>query len=244
MHPKVQKRFAKAVLSSGLVSEADLERARSVQSYGQERGLDLPLDRVLLKLNLLSRDQILGLWRALRYYLWRKEDKFFVKIALQSRFLTEKLGRICLKEQKSAYKHDDELIRVNEIARQRGYLTSDQDRAIVKAMSKIRPVTLRPIDESGEGDGYERPSKGAARVADTQNEGVEWRGKARQSDLKALKEHITQSGGEIRGISDEDLDALWDEADLDDVELDSQAVEIARGPLFDDDLDLDDLEIF
>ena len=242
MHKKVEKRFSKAVLSSGLLSEADLERARTVQAYGQKRGLTLPLDRVLLKLGLLSRDQILGLWRALRYYLWRKEDKFFVKIAMQSKFLDETRSRSCLKEQKQAYKHDDELIRVNEIARQRGYLTAEQDLAVCKAMGKIRPVTLRPVpdEESGEGLGYERRSTRAA----TEEDGDEWRGKARESDLRALKDHITKSGGEIRGISDEDLDALWDEADLDDVELDSQAMEIARGPLFDDDLDLDDLEIF
>ena len=65
--------------------------------------------------------------------------------------------------------------------------------------------------------------------------------------LEALKEHMTATSSSIRGISDEDLDALWEEADLDDVELDSQAMEIARGPLFDDsdlpDLD-DDLELF
>ena len=237
--PKVEKRFAKAVLSSGLLTAADIDRARDVQRAAAKRGLSLPLDRVLLKLDMLTRDQILGLWRALRYYLWRKEDKFWVKIAIQSKILTEKTARICLKEQKQAYKHEDQLIRVNEVARQRGYVTASQDRAIVEAMVQVRPVTLRPVDEEAvDGKGYERPSARAARVGHEE----EWKSAARNKDLKALRAHF-DSSIEGQGVSDEDLDALWDEADLDDVELDSQAVEIAKGPMFDDsDIDLDDLE--
>lgn len=238
MDPKVEKRFAKAVLSSGLLTREDIERARSLQQHAARRGLALPLDRILLKLHLLTRDQILGLWRALRYYLWRKEDKFFVKIAIQSKLLDEKTARICLKEQKQSYKHDDTLIRVNEVARQRGYLTSPQDRAIVEAMQKVKPITLRPFDDSGEGQGYERPSAGAARVGEDEKK---WKSEARGKDLVALRNHF-DSSIETQGVSDEDLDALWEEADLDDVELDSQALEIAQGPLFDDsDLDMDDL---
>jgi hypothetical protein len=235
VHPKVEKRFAKAVLSSGLVSEEDLERARGVQEYAAKKGRALPLDRVLLKLDLLSRDEILGLWRALRYYLWRKEDKFFVKLAIQSKLLTEKLARTCLKEQKRAYKGSDELIRVNEIARQRGYLTAAQDRAIVDAMKKVRPVSLAPADEA-EGDGYEPRSAKAA----TESDGDAWKSEARSRDLQDLRGSLGSSA-ELAGVSDEDLDALWEEADLDDVELDSQAFEMAQGPLLDDDDDDDDL---
>lgn len=231
MHPRVQKRFAKAVLSSGLLGEEELERARAVQRHAAQRGLDLPLDRVLLKLNLLSREQILGLWRALRYYVWRKEDKFYVKIAIQSNILTEKIARACLKEQKKAYKHEDVLVRVNEIARQRGYLSDSEDRAIVEAMARVRPVTLRPVSEAGSGD-YEERSVGAAR----RDDGEAWREEARRQDLAELRSHFGSSA-ETAGVSDEDLDALWEEADLDDVELDSQAVEIARGPLLDEEDD-------
>ena len=145
MDPKVEKRFVKAVLSSGLLQEEDIDRARGLQAHAAKRGLNLPLDRIFLKLNLLSRDQILGLWRALRYYLWRKEDKFFVKIAIQSKIMSEKTARVCLKEQKQAYKHEDQLIRVNEVARQRGYLSAGQlwswiDRSVGRPVAT--PVAL------------------------------------------------------------------------------------------------------
>ncbi|HBP19709.1 MAG TPA: hypothetical protein DEA08_18200 [Planctomycetes bacterium] len=233
--PKVEKRFLKAVRSSGLVSEEDLLRAMDVQRAAAQRGRQLPLDRILLKLELLDRPQILGLWRALRYYVWRKEDKLYVKVAIQSAILTEELGEQCLREQKTAYKHDNVLVRVNEIARQRGYLRAAEDRALIRALhQKHEELTLQPVDDETAAKPYERRSTAAA----TEEDGEEWKSSARLQDLSALRDFVTNSG-EGHGISDDDLDALWDEADLDDIELDSQAVEIANAPLFEDDDDED-----
>ncbi|MBX3471394.1 MAG: hypothetical protein KF878_31375 [Planctomycetes bacterium] len=248
LSPKVERRFLRAVRSSGLVKEPDLERAIDLQRHAAEQGRYLPLDRILLKLGHLKRDQILGLWRALRYYLWRREDKKYVKLALQSKLLTPDVAKTCLREQKSAYKHEDQLVRINEIARQRGYLKAAEDRALVEALHRIKPVTLRPVDDERAAEGFEMPSPGAARPGKEAG----WRREARQQDLDDLRAHLAEESSldalssRSRGVSDPDLDALWDEADLDDVELDSQAIEIARNPLDlledsgeDDDLDLD-----
>lgn len=243
LSPKVEKRFLKAVRGSGLVGEPDLERAMALQRHAAEQGRYLPMDRILLKLGFLDRDQILGLWRALRYYVWRREDKKYVKLALQSRLLTPEVARSCLREQKSAYKHEDQLVRVNEIARQRGYLKAGEDRALVEALHRIKPVTLRPVDDETAAAGFEMPSPGAARSG---KEAV-WRKAARQQDLDELRAHLAEESSldaaSSRGTSDPDLDALWDEADLDDVELDSQAVEIAQNPMdLLEDSDEDDLD--
>lgn len=230
LSPKVEKRFLKAVRGSGLVKEPDLERAMALQRHAADQGRYLPLDRILLKLGFLDRDQILGLWRALRYYLWRREDKKYVKLALQSKLLTPDVARSCLREQKSAYKHEDQLVRVNEIARQRGYLKAGEDRALVEALHRIKPVTLRPVDDARAAAGFELPSPGAARPGDE----TAWRKQVRKQDLDELRAHLAEESSidsGSRGVSDPDLDALWDEADLDDVELDSQAVEIARTPM-------------
>ncbi|MEZ6186001.1 MAG: hypothetical protein R3F62_13450 [Planctomycetota bacterium] len=238
------RRFARAVRNSGLVGDEDLDRALQFQEQARERGRDLPLDRILLKFNLLERKQILKIWRALRYYLWRKEDKFYVKIAVQSKVLTPDLAENLLREQKKAYKYDDELVRVNELARQRGHVKGKEDEAIVRAMLKVRPVTLRPVDDDTAGQAPERQSTGAAR----KGEEDAWREKTRRNELASLRAAHAESAsgasarlgkdlfslsesGELGSVSDEDLDALWAEADLDDVELDSQAVEIARSPL-------------
>jgi hypothetical protein len=230
LSPKTEKRFLEAVRSSGLVAEPDLQRAIEVQRHAAEQGRYLPLDRILLKLGFLERAQLLGLWRALRYYLWRREDKKYIKLALQSKLLTPEVAKTCLREQKNMYKHEDQLVRVNEIARQRGYLKAHEDRALVEALHRLKPVTLRPVDEERAGESFERPSVGAARPG--KEEG--WRKEARQNDLEALREHLASESGVqpvSKGASDSDLDALWDEADLEDVELDSQAIDIAKAPL-------------
>jgi hypothetical protein len=246
LSPKVEQRFLKAVRSSGLVKETDIKRALAVQTHAAGQGRYLPLDRILLKLGCLDREQLLGLWRALRYYVWRREDKKYVKLALQSKLLTPDVAKSCLREQKNAYKHEDQLIRVNEIARQRGYLKAGQDRAIVEALHRLKPVTLRPVDDERAGDAFELPSPGAARPGKEER----WRKEARQKDLDDLRAHLAEESSldqnlalSSRGLSDPDLDALWDEADLDDVELDSQAVEIAQTPMELEDSGEDDNEI-
>ncbi|MCA8924719.1 MAG: hypothetical protein KDD82_23095 [Planctomycetes bacterium] len=238
------RRFARAVRSSGLVADADLDRALQFQEQARDRGRDLPLDRILLKFNLLERKQILKLWRALRYYLWRKEDKFYVKIAVQSKLFSEELAASLLREQKKAYKYDDELLRVNEIARQRGHVKSKEDEAIIEAMNKVRPVSLTPVED----DVAERPPERQSPRAARKGEEDAWREKSRRNELASLRAAHAESAsgasarlgkdlfalsesGDLGAVSDEDLDALWAEADLDDVELDSQAVEIARSPL-------------
>lgn len=263
-YSKADKRFAQAVRSSGLVPGHELDRAMDIQRQAAERGRSLPLDRILLKFGLLKREQILGLWRALRYYLWRKEDKFYVKLALQSQLLSSKAAKTCLREQKQAYKHEDQLVRVNEIARQRGYIDAKGDKAVVAAMHKLRPVTLLPVAEEQAAESYERPSVGAAR----EDDGEDWKKEARQRDLAELREihesHSFTAGSagidsedlisdgleaaldsdSAGAFSDEDLDAFWDAAEMSDVELDSQALEIARSPMMelgDDDSDEDDL---
>ena len=73
-----------------------------------------------------------------------KGDARCWKQALEIFNLTEETAKSCLREQKNAYKHEDQLLRVNEIARQRGYLKPAEDRAIIEAMLKVKPVTLRP----------------------------------------------------------------------------------------------------
>lgn len=236
----IEKRFVRALRSSGLVKPADLERALEVQKTAAGRGRALPIDRILLKLSLLDREQILGLWRALRYYLWRREDKFYVKLAMQSRLLTAEAGKSCLREQKNAYKHEDQLLRVNEIARQRGYLKAGEDKAIVEAMQKVKPVTLRPAEDRRVDELSDRTTPGAAKKGGEDD----WRKQAHKKELDDLRTLVAgTSSAEVRGVSDPDLDALWDEADLDDVELDSQAVEIAgRAPFEIEDSDEQEIQ--
>ena len=95
---------------------------------------------------------------------------------------------------------------------------------VVQLVGDMREVRLFGLNAVGHFNGLLEVEVGRVRAA---SEGVE------NQNVQALQQFVTTSG-EIQGVSDEDLDALWDEADLDDIELDSQALEIARAPLFDD----------
>ncbi len=296
---KREKRFLEAVKASNLVSAEDLERSLEFQAYARERGRAIPLDRILLKFEILDHAQIAALYQALRFFTWRKEDKLYAKIAEQSQLLTPEDAKRCLKEQKRAFQERRELKRLNEIAREKGLLAPKEDRAIIRGMRKVKPrLTILPLDgnplysgeaqsplsQTGTMDGRDR-GRGPARKGEEEawkkdvraRELAELNEASQGDDLEALEPlddvpprkaaapslsdddvedeasenpHLSQSappnldgddfgdplstngsssGGSTGGrMTDEDLDPLWAEADLDDVELDSEQRSTAR----------------
>ena len=135
--------FTDAVRGCDVLSDDDLEYALGFQSHARKTtGRSYPVDRILLKFGYLEEIQIHALYKAIRYFRWRKEDKFFLKIAIQSKLLSERRALACLQEQKELYKEQDELMRVNEIARRRVYLTEKQERAVIDAMQKCKGTTI------------------------------------------------------------------------------------------------------
>lgn len=241
---RIEKRFLDAVKQSNLVPPAELERALEFQRFAAGRGKALPLDRILLKFQLLDREQIDKLYKALRFFIWRKEDKVYAKLAVQSNLATAEDMKRCLKEQKRDFRERDLLRRVNEIAREKGLLEPKDDRAIVTALRKVkRRVTLVPLDGkplySGEGklSGTGETRRGPAQKGEEER----WRKEVRARELEELasgsraeKPPVSDIGDPLGAPSpafntDEDLDPLWAEADLDDVVLDSEQREAARG---------------
>jgi hypothetical protein len=146
---KLERQFREAVQSSGLVDHEQVDYALGFQRHAwQKRGTRYPLDRVLLKFRFLDEPQIETLYGAIRYYSWRREDKFFLKIAIQSNLLSQRRATRCLIEQKRLYKDSELLRRVNEIARRRCYMTERQELAVIDAMKKCRGVTIVPTEIS------------------------------------------------------------------------------------------------
>lgn len=144
MSSSSDKRFQKVVRESGLVAQEDLERAVHFQKEAlARRGSKIPLDRILLKFEILTNDQIAGLWKALEYYVSRKEDKWYCKIALKSKFVREADIQECLKVQKRSYKDDGQLMRLNALLIERGIMKLKEDLAVIKAMRRYKPVTLK-----------------------------------------------------------------------------------------------------
>lgn len=155
---KLDRQFTNAVKSCGLVSDDDLDYAIGFQDHARKRHKKhFPLDRVLLKFGFLNLAQVQGLYHAIRYYSWRKEDKFFLKIATQSKLLTQKRADQCLKEQKDLYKFKNTIKRVNEIARRRVFITEKQESKIIEAMQQCRQVSMSVTEITLEAAQKEEP---------------------------------------------------------------------------------------
>jgi hypothetical protein len=269
---KRERRFLEAVRLSGLVPEPEIDRAVAFQKFAHARGKPLPLDRILLKFKLLGEADIEKLYSALRYFLWRKEDKLYGKVAVKNQLLTEQDMKRCLKEQKKAFQERRELRRVNEIAFEKGLMTPKEDRALIAKLKELKPrLTITPLTgapvAAGGGNGRGPAKKGeeeewrrnmhTRELQELQRaSGVQERPRDEQSEktvkfqdddmpeLSATPEdlepvHLSSDQGEDdigdplsdakgKPISDDDLDPLWAEADLDDVELDSEQRDAAK----------------
>jgi hypothetical protein len=281
---KREKRLLELVRASKLVDAEELGRAVRFQTFARSRGKPLPLDRILLKFQLLTESQIRSFYLALRYFTWRKEDKFYAKIAVQSQVLSSQDAERCLKEQKRSYREKRSLKRMNEIAREKGLLGPKEDLAIVEKMRSVKPKTtlvalgesrtdrgmppsvpLASSDEARADPSASASGRGPARKGEEE----QWRRDMRARELAELSnaardddplasidgplELDLDSSGDPRArvsrsgagrVMDEDLDPLWDEADLDDVELDSGQAEAARGSLGTRSSDEDETDLF
>jgi hypothetical protein len=233
---KRERRFIELVRASKLVPEDELTRSLRFRDFAAKKGRALPLDRILLKFQLLTEVQVRSLYLALRYFTWRKEDKLYAKIAVQSQILSSEDAARCLKEQKRLYKDKRLAKRVNEIAREKGLLEAKEDAAIVEKIHTLKPKsTIRPLASparAGEEEQWRKDMR-ARELAELSN--LTRDAKASFDDPLELdvddagNPQAKLSGSTAGRASDEDLDPLWDEADLDDIELDSGQAEAARG---------------
>jgi hypothetical protein len=271
---KRERRFLEAVRLSGLVPDAEIDRAVAFQKFAHARGKPLPLDRILLKFKLLDEPQIEKLYAALRYFLWRKEDKLYGKVAVKNQLLTEQDMKRCLKEQKRAFQDRRELRRVNEIAFEKGLMTPKEDRALIAKLKELKPkLTITPLQVGGPATESRGPAKkgeeeewrrnmhareleelqraSSVRDKPPRDEGSEKTVKFQDEEMPELTEsdspddlepvHLSADQGEDDDLgdplsdakgkpiaTDDDLDPLWAEADLDDVELDSEQRDAAK----------------
>jgi hypothetical protein len=173
---KRERRFLEAVRISGLVPEHEIERSVQFQKFAHARGKPLPLDRILVKFGLLDEKQVTALYQALTYFLWRKEDKLYAKVAIQNQLVAEPDMKRCLKEQKKAFNERRELRRVNAIAVEKGLMTTKEDRALIAKLKQVKPrLTIEPLEPEG--------SRGPAKKGEEE----QWRREVRARELSELQ---------------------------------------------------------
>jgi len=108
----------------------------------------LPVERALVVLGVLSVRRVERLQLHVRYRSLRKVDKTYVKIAIRSRLLGEIDAEAALEEQRRRFEGDRECARLGAILVANGVLTAAQD-------NEIRGKVARVSTELASGSGSE-----------------------------------------------------------------------------------------
>ncbi|MDC3379390.1 hypothetical protein OAX78_03815, partial [Planctomycetota bacterium] len=152
---------SRIVLQHNMVDEDQLDDALDLQQEILDtKGSKTSLERVLLDMGILGGKQLKGLRYAIIYYLVRKADRFYGKIATQSDICEEKWVGEALREQKRIHQKQHRLVRINKILIEKGYINSREDRAILRAIEGIREQRKKRKDKKDKKSKGKKSGKG------------------------------------------------------------------------------------
>jgi hypothetical protein len=97
----------------------------------------------LVKMNVLSADQLRALLRAVDYRIGRNEDKELAKVILDSGYADEKAVEAALSQQKDIYGSNGKLVRICDLLVEKSILSESQHIAARKILDIARS-TRRP----------------------------------------------------------------------------------------------------
>lgn len=107
--------FAKIAIEKGFLDEKKVEQARTLQRVSRKHGKSVPIDKACLELNLLTPVQVKGLERGLKYYIVRKADKIYGKLAVKKKYADKDTVEHCLERQKSEFTKKKRLVRISKL---------------------------------------------------------------------------------------------------------------------------------
>ena len=148
---------SRIVLQHNMAEEDKLEEALKLQREIMDtEGKKQSLERVLLDMGIIKGKQLKGLRYAILYYLVRKADRFYGKIAVQSDICEPKWVDEALTEQKKVHQKERRLVRLNKILLEKGYINAREDRAILRAIEGVRAERKK---KKTKGDGKKKQKK-------------------------------------------------------------------------------------
>ena len=127
--------FAKIAVEKGFLDEKKLDQARTLQKLCRREGQALPLDRACLELEILTPEQVRGLERGLKYYVARKADKIYAKLAVARAFCDADTVEHCLARQHTEFYKKHRLVRLAKLLLGLDGITPEHDAVICKAVS-------------------------------------------------------------------------------------------------------------
>ncbi|HVY61934.1 MAG TPA: hypothetical protein VHF22_09790, partial [Planctomycetota bacterium] len=126
--------FAKIAIEKGFLDEKKLEQARTLMKLARKDGKAVALDKACIELEILTPDQVRGLARGLKYYVARKADKIYGKLAVARKYCDEDTVEHCLQKQHAEFYKKNRLVRLAKLLSGLDAIKPEHDEEVRKAV--------------------------------------------------------------------------------------------------------------
>jgi hypothetical protein len=126
--------FAKIAREKGLLDDAKLAQAREAQKAARKEKRALSLENACIELGILTADQVRGIQRGIRYYVVRKADRIYGKVAIEKGFVDDDVVRNCLSKQHDEFFKNKKLIRLSKLLMGLDAITTEEDDEVRKVV--------------------------------------------------------------------------------------------------------------
>jgi hypothetical protein len=198
--------FAKIALEKKFLSEEQLAKAREAHREAKKEKRSLSVEAACVELGFLSPEQSRGIARGIRYYVARKVDKIYGKVAIEKGIADADTVRNCLSKQHDEFFKNKKLVRVSKLLMGLDAVTEAEDadvRAVV--ISKLTPEESAHEAEAVKED--EAPALPLDPPASEDEEAIaeEVAASADEDDAPLLDDEPVPAGKRDLDFSDDDL---------------------------------------
>ncbi len=142
--------FRKIVTEKGLLDEEALDRAEAAAEDGRAagKGASYTVERACLDLGLLTEAQVRGIEAGRHYYIVRKADKTYAKIAVRDGLVASATVEKCLAAQKREYLEKRRLVRLSRLLLDKKAISAEDDAAVREQVVRM----LSPEESAAEAE--------------------------------------------------------------------------------------------
>jgi hypothetical protein len=132
--------FVKIAQEKGLLDAAKLARVREAQREARKQKKSLSIEAACVDLGFLTNEQVRGLERGIRYYVVRKADRIYGRLAIEKGYADADTVRHCLARQHDEFFKRKKLVRLSKLLLGLDALTAEQDQDLrTLVISRLSP---------------------------------------------------------------------------------------------------------
>lgn len=120
-----------------LLTEEQLKEVIRIQEEESKKGVEKRIAQICLEKKLLSENEVKKILAEQKFIRVNEEAKIYGSIAIKNRFVTIEQVKECLRYQTECYRMGKEIPRIGEILILKGYITPQQNLAILKAQMRL-----------------------------------------------------------------------------------------------------------